>query len=301
MTKVAKKLSDDPNFSIVFPGCNAKCNFCFGTEHKKVTPGWASKLLKTLGGMPEDFWQISLTGGEPTISRQFELALGAIDPERWEKVVLTTNAATNWWPPEIEGIVTNVNISRPSMDDHKNEKIFGIKVLDTHSLRNLCDQLNIRGIDVTFNCVIGPAVKDEGDVIDYLSRARGMGASHVCFRKMQTETSDLSPTDLETHFGMYKSIHETSCPACRTNEQIIKGMHVIWKAGVWEPSDAVDEIWEVIFQPTGELTVDWKGEKLFDYLGMELALEKPKPKPKAKPKKRASSSGGECRPMGGRC
>ena len=295
MTK-AMKLSDDPNFSVVFPGCNARCSFCFGTEHRKVTPGWASKLLKTLDSMPEAFWQISLTGGEPTLSKQFELALGAIDPERWEKVVLTTNASSNWWVSAIEGIVTNVNISRPSVFDEKNKRVFGIEVLDTHHLRELCDQLNIRGIDVTFNCVIGPAVDDTGDVLDYLRHAKGLGASHVCFRKMQTKTSGLSPTALEKGFNMYKAIRESECPACRTKEQIIRGMHVIWKAGVWEPSEKVDEVWEVIFQPTGELTVDWKGEKSFEHVMKEIALvDKPKPK-----KKRAAPSRDQCRPMG-RC
>jgi molybdenum cofactor biosynthesis enzyme MoaA len=252
--------------------------------------------------MPEAFWQISLTGGEPTLSKQFELALGAIDPERWEKVVLTTNASSNWWVSAIEGIVTNVNISRPSVFDDKNRKIFGIEVLDTHHTRELCDQLNIRGIDVTFNCVIGPAVNDAGDVLDYLRHAKGLGASHVCFRKMQTKASGLAPTELEKSFELYKAIRESECPACRTKEQIIRGMHVIWKAGAWEPSEKVDEIWEVIFQPTGELTVDWEGKNPYTYVaqGIGTVDEKPKPKPKPKTKKRASSSVDQCRPMG-RC
>lgn len=65
--------NQDPNFSIVMPGgCNADCAFCFNKDKRTVRMGdrmtWLLNLYRTLVALPEQFYQISITGNEPMMS-----------------------------------------------------------------------------------------------------------------------------------------------------------------------------------------------------------------------------------------
>ena len=69
-----KTYNKDPNFSVVMRGaCNAKCAFCFN-KHKAVRENaitddkWLLNLSTTLSQLPDDFYQISITGNEPMLS-----------------------------------------------------------------------------------------------------------------------------------------------------------------------------------------------------------------------------------------
>ena len=66
-------LVDTPNLSVMLPGaCNAKCEFCFWNRDQQANKfpmmDFADRLAKVLDSLPSQFSQVSVTGGEPTIS-----------------------------------------------------------------------------------------------------------------------------------------------------------------------------------------------------------------------------------------
>jgi len=263
------KIAKDPNVSIVLPGCNANCAFCFINYNKAVVAaGWLEQLERNLNALPKDFWQISITGGEPLISKHLVDVLNVIDRSRWKKVVLTTNALSldEEVAGRLRGKVDHVNISRYSSSNSVNVNVFGVYLMPTDAqLRRYISILNIHGIDVTFNCVLRPCGLDEygraGGVYRYIAWARGLGAQAVSFRKQQTDGGDLEPTAEEKAFTHHKVINETRCPVCRSKTQLINGMKVIWKAALHHRDTVLpDKVHELIWQPSGEFTLDWGGK-----------------------------------------
>lgn len=267
-----KTYNNNPNFSIVVPGgCNALCPFCFYEPPKtEIKSGeWLAKLKESLTKLPDNFQQISITGGEPTKSAFFwpliDL-LASFKRKNINKVVLTTNGQYLWDriedPVNAESfaeVIDHVNISRHAPTFEENVKIFGNTkcIPDDAKLQKICLTLNTMGIDVTLNCVLESWVKTRDQAARFIVWARGIGASAVCFRKPH---GTLMPTSVEKSFSAFKSVGEGECPVCRTKSQIIGGMTVTWKASKKEPSKDLKSIYELIFHDDGKLTADWSKE-----------------------------------------
>lgn len=259
----------DPNLSLVLPGgCTGKCKFCFWTPTKGLgNAAYGKRLRMVLNQLPDQFAQISLTGGEPTSSLAFGCALSVIakaqkERGRFHHVVLTTNGTglDKWLDdPYFLEVVKHVNISRHHFDPGLNADVFGSKMLGAYRLTLLCEQLAHRGIDVTFNAVITPKLLQK-HIVPYIDFAKKCGASAVCFRKAHTPTSTLKPTPHEKQFSGRKVTHHSACPVCRSDSMIIKGIPVHWKASIFEPSNDLGEIYELIMHANGRLTSDWAGE-----------------------------------------
>lgn len=258
----------NPNFSIVLPGgCNSNCSFCFnkGNDlHFKTEElgKYLTNLKDVLSYLPSQFYQISITGGEPTISPYFDavLALLITFRKKYTNIVLTSNGTNLLDKKNIVGAaVDHINISRHHHDDELNKKIFGGSYeLDTLDIAQIIDEYGKRGIDVSLNCVI-----DDSTFVhfipDFIGYANYVGAYSVHFRK---ESGTLDPTSAELAFKDYAIISESSCPVCRTKHQRIKGKDVFWKASSIEPSDKIkDSIYELIFQPDGKVYADWAGNR----------------------------------------
>jgi len=260
-----KTTIDEPNFSIVLPGpCNANCKFCFWKK-EKTHKNYIERLKTVLDCLPSQFKQISLTGGEPTLSQYLREVVECIDKKKFPKVVLTTNGSGLLDSIQaISGKVDHVNISRHSILDEQNFTIFGTDKLipTTSALNHLCYELNKQGIDVTLSAVLNKYIKKADDAILFIKYAKFMGASQIFFRK---EHGSIEPSSLEMNFRKFYKYTESSCPACRSVRQIIQGIPVIWKTAISEPSTALDEIYEVIYHPSGKLTEDWKKEKLVTF------------------------------------
>lgn len=262
---------EDPNLSLVLPGgCNANCGFCFWkpTEGLK-SPKYTERLCTVLNKLPNQFTQISITGGEPTMSPALGAALRTIariqdETGRYQHVVLTTNGLhlDRWLDdPSFLQVVRHVNISRHHHDWRLNQQIFRSRMVGANVLKRLCRDLNQSGIDVTFNAVITPDLRP-GEIEPYIEFARECGASAVCFRKRHTKRSTLAPTAHEKQFSDHKVTHHSACPVCRSDSMLIKGMPVHWKASTFEPSNDLGEIYELILQANGQLTSDWAGEHI---------------------------------------
>lgn len=284
-----KLKTNNPNFSIVVPSiCDSKCPFCFGNtqECSLGKEKYLKNLKQALKSLPDAFKQISITGGEPTLSPWLDDILGLIDKKRFIKVVLTTSATKNGDIFKLKNIskINHINISRHSINDQENIEIFNNgNIPNSNDLKEIVSNLNDMGIDVTLNCVLGDKSKSKVTAIsslsskplidnkkfkqwvhDYIQMAKDVNASAVAFRKRQDKYSDLNPTIMEMCFDNVKVIEESSCPVCRSKSQIIDGVKVVWRASLFEPSNTLKGIYELIFQPNTKVTSDWLGQNVVD-------------------------------------
>lgn len=256
----------NPNFTIVMPGgCNAKCDFCFWKQ-EKTCDNYLEKLQDTMDGLPSQFYQLSISGGEPTLSPYFKDVLDLIDIEQFTHRILTTNGIALLNNIDIiKEKIQHINISRHHFDDEINAKIFDTNnIPNTEYIIKCVEELNMAGIDVTFSAVLTDEyIKTKDDILNYVDYAKRCGASHIYFRKKH---ENLEPHYLEKEFGLSKIIDSHDCPACRTRIQLIKGIDVHWKTSVLEPTDVIDEIFETIFNANGIMTRDWMSKYPIDPL-----------------------------------
>jgi uncharacterized Fe-S cluster-containing radical SAM superfamily enzyme len=253
--------NEDPNFSIVAPGgCNANCSFCFAKDKKCKTAelgDYLSKLCTTLSILPKQFYQISITGGEPLLSPYIIPILSGIFPykKKYTNVLLTTNGTNLLSMAEMVSMsVDHINISRHHYDEYENKAIFGgsYDIMD-NNIVDIIDAYSKKGIDISANCVINDSTTKEF-IESYIKWARDIGFKAVRFRK---ENGKLEKTPVEKTYKDHKVIWSGKCPVCRTDKQVIHGFDVFWKSSVLEPSTAVKEVFEVVFAPDGDIYQDW--------------------------------------------
>jgi hypothetical protein len=134
------------------------------------------------------------------------------------------------------------------------------QIPSTANLYRLIRRINRKGKPATLSCVLAE-IQDRYDIINFINYAKKVGASNVFFRKVQDEDCDLEPTPVEVKFrNSYEVVREGFCPVCRTTVQYIEGMEVSWKASVLEPSNDFKLVYELIYQPDGNVTSDWAGK-----------------------------------------
>lgn len=261
----------NPNLSIVVPGgCNANCQFCFWKKTKTCN-NYLEKMKVTLSNLPSQFYQLSLTGGEPTLSPYLEGIVNSIDREKFKHTVLTTNGANLLEKVNIlKGKIDHINISRHHYDDNINNSIFNSKMLTTEQLKEVTNELNKVGIDVTYSAVLNENLSTKEEIETYIQFAKENGASQVFFRKPH---GTLDPSDAEKAFESVES-KEYSCPVCRTKNQIINEIKVSWKASLEEPSKELGTIYELIMNENAELTKDWEGKLKVDHTKINENVQK---------------------------
>jgi len=183
-------------------------------------------------------------------------------------VVLTTNGGLIGTIKEnLSPIIDHVNISRHHYDEKINQEIFGTENIITDKyLIAFIDDLNKQAIDVTLNCVLTEKMATKKSILDYIQFAKNVGASAVTFRKQH---GSLRPSSQEELFNEFAVIDLNSCPVCRTKTQLIKGIKIIWKCSVSEPSEKINKIYELICHPDLLVSRDWKGDKSVNVLVVE--------------------------------
>lgn len=263
-------LTTEPNFSIVLPGCNANCKFCFANDKVKgsFAKDYLIKLDDVLSKLPKEFYQISITGGEPTINKMFGEVLKVIKRHRtkFTKVVLTTNGTKLLDNKKyIEDVVDHINLSVHHYNDGINASIFGGSYdLDSTDFEKIVDEFGSIGIDVSVNCVIDDNTS-EYFAIKFIDNAKQIGFNSVRFRKVN---GDNEPVKVEQFFSNYKVVWTGSCPVCVSRKRIIKGIDVYWKTSVVEPNDKSNgKIFELIYLSDGNVYSDWIGKNKIQLQG----------------------------------
>ena len=259
---------DNPNFTIITDGgCNSFCSFCTDPMKRKASPDYLANLLTALEhSLPAHFRQVSISGGEPTLSPSLKTILNMLKlAKRFDKVVLTTNGARL---PEfvsvLKGTINHLNVSRHAIGYEANTKVFGTRqIITDEKLKAAAFELNKAGIDVNLNHVYGKDSRLTVDyVLEYIQYAKSVGATSVSFRYDQNENS-LAPTYLEKLFSDWKIVNQGGCPVCRNHTVLVGGFPVVFKASFAEPSKAIDDVYELIYHINGKLTTDWEGDNEF--------------------------------------
>jgi organic radical activating enzyme len=254
----------DPNFTIVTSGgCNSFCNFCTDPFKRKASTDYLKNLEEVLfNRLPKHFTQVSISGGEPTLSPDLGRILGLIKlSNRFEKVVLTTNGSKlkEKLNVIIQG-VNHVNVSRHAIGYEANTQIFGtLEIINDQDLAEVSAELNEHGIDVNLNHVYSDKDKlDKDYVLRFVAYAKSVGATSVSFRYDQNE-NNMKETYLEKIFANYKVLSKGACAVCRNHTVLVAGLPVVFKASYAEPSVAISDVYELIYHITGKLTTDWEG------------------------------------------
>jgi MoaA/NifB/PqqE/SkfB family radical SAM enzyme len=241
-----------PNFTVMVPGaCNAKCNFCFWNhEDGKIKPpdNYLELLKETIDNLPEQtFRAVSLTGGEPTLSKYLKPIVNVLKTRNWDRIVLTTNGQRA--DLAIDAGITIINLSRHHYLDEENNKIFKAKMIDTATVSRLAGM-----VDLNINCIINDKT-DYKFILKMCEYAKSVGLNKICFRR---EASNVDATPIEKDFiELYGVVSDNKCPVCRSVVQGALGMKIVWKASHPEPSQFLGKVYEGVFHPDGKLYADW--------------------------------------------
>lgn len=226
--------------------------------------GYIQRLCSALKNLPSQFYQISITGGEPMLSPYIRYILMAVYPfkDKYTNILLTTNGTNltkDWIYEAVSLSVDHINISRHHWNDEANKAIFcGSYDVGDYDVHRAIDRYGKSGIDISANCVINDTTTRDF-IEEYIEWARNIGFRAVRFRK---ENGTLDKTTVEKTYSDHKVVWEGRCPVCRTTLQFIHGYKVYWKSSTLEPSETIsDSIFEVIFAPDAKLYDDWKFTK----------------------------------------
>lgn len=273
--------TDTTNFTVVLPGpCNAKCGFCLSANDPKVVSDYMDRFVESLVLVPQEIQQVSISGGEPTISPMFRKVLPYL-ANRFKKVVLTTNGDKLGDHLDIVGMcVSHVNISRHSADLARNQEIFNTKKLvSDKEIEGFVESLSIHGVDVSFNCVYDEDdyCMNSAEALALIRNARSLGIASVNFRQNQNAHYSFQKSSLEEALDYHKVLGTGGCPVCFSRSYLILGAPVSFKYTVAEPSNEAGSVFELIMQPNGEVTIDWEGKTSFESILKTEALLDAKP------------------------
>jgi len=252
-----KRKLENPNFSIIMPGgCNASCNYCFWKEEKNVHPDYINMLSNSLDVLGGKVTQVSLTGGEPTLSPHFDSIIEVLRG-RNKKVVLSTNGTRLASKiPVISGVVNHVNISRNSYDYLDNASLFGTR--DTpegaFSIRQLSLACNKECVNITISKVVtDKELFGLAELSGFVHLAKSSNASGLIIRKCNNDS--LAPLPVEAELNCNHQV--SKCDVCAEHFYWINGLPVFFKMALKDPSKTIPDF-EWIFHPSGRLSHSWK-------------------------------------------
>lgn len=280
------------NFSIVTPGgCSAACDFCTDPFNDKWNKDYIKNLTDVVikqDSISSVFNQVSVTGGEPTQSPEFEAicSLLLLDKRfgaasKFKKRVLTTNGWKLLTHLDMIGkTFDHVNISRHGIGDEENFKVFKTKNIATDEIIKQSTKILCKyGVDVNFNHVYSKDSKLTLDYIsDYILYAKSLGITKVTFRYDQNE-DDMNISYLEQLVidDGYLQVEAGGCPVCREACYLIDGMYVTFKNSCAEPTDHLnDELYELIFHVDGKLYKDWGKKKPYEIIEKPIVFKNKK-------------------------
>lgn len=275
------------NFSIILPGgCNANCAFCNDKGDITTVSNYMQLLDEAINTLPESYTQVSITGGEPTLSPYLLPVLNKLSLSgKFNKVVLTTNGAALLKKlDKILPHINHINISRHAVTDAKNMLIFGTRtVLKREGWFEVVEKCHAANVDVCCN-VVYPRNSTYWHEARVLKLVDYLPADKFAFR-LDMHDNNLSPTWLENCFDDYEQLFNSGCPVCRSHGVVVNGKEVIFKASLAEPSVDSEETepYELVFHEDGTLSEDWSKKM--------VVPKKPRPKQRKEDREITMSAG----------
>lgn len=260
------------NFTIITSGgCNAKCDFCPDPMNYKESGSYLENLKAAVDVLPPNYLQVSISGGEPTISPHLHDVLKIVKESKcFQKVVLTTNGTKlEQHLDKILDVVHHINISRHAVGYEANVGVFKNKqIITDEGIARVVEKASKKLVDVTLNYVYTEGtVPTLEQALEFVAYAKSLGCS-VSFRYDQRANS-LSTTLLEREFIQdgYTLAEVGSCPVCLTFASLVMGVNCTFKSAFQEPGSSYGsqtDPYELIYHVSGKLCLDW--DQKIEYL-----------------------------------
>lgn len=197
------------NFSIFTDDyCNADCKFCVAQlryENQKMAykkeklpdDVYLKRLDEVLNFIRPLNPSISITGGEPTISKKLVPILELVNKYGFRKRTITTNGSHLFdivnGSPIIDHLVKNnwdhLNISRTSIDDKLNQQIMRYKCNEGYCgndmLKDILDTIKDTNLKHRLSCLLlKDSVNSVEKIRDYVDFYTKLGANSFIFREL---------------------------------------------------------------------------------------------------------------------
>ena len=198
------KYFSDAQLSIyVTKRCNAACPFCMNKFENRCLRSkelndkeYYDSLDYYLNFFKDINPFITITGGEPTISKRLIPTLKKIKDRGFKIRTFSTNGShlldkvDN--KPLIQymlenNVLNNINISRMVIDDNENSKIMKINVKESNNnnLRKIASFANINNIEIRISCnLLKEGVNDLKTILEFKDFYNNLGIKTVMFREL---------------------------------------------------------------------------------------------------------------------
>ncbi len=198
------KYFSDAQLSIyVTKKCNAGCKFCMNRyenrckKAKELDDRHFERALDYYLDFFKDIkpW-ITITGGEPTISKRLIPILKKIKDKGYKIRTFSTNGSHLLDMYEGKTIIqymlennvmNNVNISRMAVDDEENSKLMNIKIEDSNNdnLKKIAMFAKVNNIEMRLSCnLLKKGVKNLKDILKFKEFYNKLGIKTVMFREL---------------------------------------------------------------------------------------------------------------------
>lgn len=255
--------------------CNARCDFCIekNCSLKEKPNTLLTNVDKMLKEMQKNgcLFSVSVTGGEPTLFPRFVELCEIL--RRYDIKFLTMNsngAFIHKYIEQIDGLFDFINISRHSIYDDVNNRIFKTSVKTINELKELKNSL--KHTKLRIQCVIGNEVNTIDDLENFISTYDF--ADDLSFRRLM-ETNEEYGLDYIVDNDSYFSMLKYAFDNWKFKEQTIQDYYVyeIYNNGrtditfsysdmkmlrTIEKQESEDVFREFICHPDGLVSGSWK-------------------------------------------
>lgn len=210
--------------------CNAKCKFCVEQNQKCVED--AKQYLGSVDLMLREMesqgilYSVSVTGGEPLIFKEFSALCDVLRKHDIKFLTMNTNGKfLSTHMSDIDGLFDFVDISRHSVNDERNNGIFGCEMPSVSDLRGIKD--SFKKTKMRIQCVIADLNGTE-DMMRFIDTFRF--ADDISFRNLM-RLSEQHGVHYKSKDGTYKEMLEYAFRNFDFVEQTIQDYYVYetWK------------------------------------------------------------------------
>lgn len=311
-----KKVYHNCNLSIfVDDYCNADCKFCVAQlryeniakayEKPKIEDDeeYFRRLDEVLTYIEPLNVSVSITGGEPTISKKLVRILELIDRHNMRKRTITTNGSALL--NEVDGktildhlIVRkfdHLNISKTHYDEEINKRIMRYKkgYCSNEDLAKIIPYAKEKGLRPRLSCLLlKDGIHDVDGMAKYIEFYEKMGIDNVIFRELmdydeksmcnkekmeynlinKVRLNDVwKEVDKDSRFVPFKNLlgYYYYVEIYNYNDVVVCSESADLKVQTIEKSNNEDIVYEMVFHPNGNLNGSWVDDEdiLLEYKG----------------------------------
>lgn len=299
-----RKVYSNCNLSIfVDDYCNADCKFCVAQlRYENISKAYLKpkieddleyykRLDEVLTKIEPLNVSVSITGGEPTLSKRFIKILELIDKHNMRKRTITTNgsALLNYVDGKriidhlIDRKFDHLNISKTHYDEEINKKIMRYKkgYCSNSDLEKIIPYALSKGLRPRLSCLLlKDGIKSVDDISKYIEFYEKMGVDNIIFRELmdydentmcnlekmdynvrnKVRLNDIwKDIDKDSRFKPYKNLlgYYYYVEMYYYNSVVVCSESADLKQQTKEKNKHDDIVYEMVFHPNGNLNGSW--------------------------------------------